>query len=39
MRYDGWDKVLADSRIVQGGGVPDPLPEGAASSIMEGVGV
>ena len=38
LRYDGWDKVLADSRIVQGGGMPEPLPEGAASSIAEARG-
>ena len=35
LRYDGWDKVLADSRIVQSGGVPDPLPSGATSSVAE----
>ena len=35
LRYNGWDKVLADSRIVQSGGVPEPLPEGAPSSIAE----
>lgn len=37
-RYSGWDKVLADSRIVQGGGMPEPLPEGASSSIAEARG-
>ena len=35
LRYAGWDKVLADSRIVQSGGVPDPLPAGVASSVLE----
>jgi serine/threonine-protein kinase len=32
-RYENWDAVLADSRIVQAGGLPEPLPEGCSSSV------
>ena len=35
LRYDSWEKVLADSQIVQSGGIPDPLPPDAVSSIHE----
>ena len=34
-RYGSWNEVMADSRIVQSGGVPDPLPAGVASSVGE----
>ena len=34
-RYGSWSEVMADSRIVQSGGVLDPLPTGVASSITE----
>lgn len=34
-RYDSWEKVLDDSRLVQSGGIPEPLPAGAVSSIKE----
>ena len=34
-RYSSWRTVLADSRIVQAGGIPEPLPEGISSSIKE----
>ena len=34
-RYGSWREVMADSRIVQSGGVLDPLPAGVASSIAE----
>ena len=34
-RYASWEKVLEDSRLVQAGGVPDPLPPDAVSSIKE----
>ena len=34
-RYASWDEVLADSRIVQSGGMPSPLPKGASSSVLE----
>lgn len=34
-RYDSWEKVLEDSRLVQSGGIPEPLPEGVVSSIKE----
>ena len=34
-RYASWEEVLEDSRTVQAGGVPAPLPETAASSIKE----
>lgn len=34
-RYASWEEVLADSRIVQSGGMPAPLPEGFSSSISE----
>ena len=32
-RYANWSEVLADSRILQSGGLPDPLPEGVPTSI------
>lgn len=32
-RYENWNAVLADSEIVQSGGLPNPLPEGVSSSI------
>ena len=32
-RYGSWDDVLEDSRILQSGGMPEPLPEGVPSSI------
>jgi hypothetical protein len=32
-RYEDWKKVLADSEIMQSGGLPEPLPEGVPSSI------
>lgn len=34
-RYADWSQVLEDSRIVQSGGMPAPLPEGAFSSVNE----
>ena len=34
-RYGSWSEVMADSRIVQAGGVPEPLPSGATSSVAE----
>ena len=34
-RYDSWEKVLEDSRLVQSGGIPEPLPAGVVSSINE----
>ena len=34
-RYDSWEKVLEDSRLVQSGGIPEPIPEGVVSSIKE----
>ena len=37
-RYGSWREVMADSRIVQSGGVPDPLPAGVASSVGEKTG-
>ena len=32
-RYSNWREVLADSRILQSGGLPDPLPEGVPTTI------
>jgi serine/threonine protein kinase len=32
-RYANWREVLADSRILQSGGLPAPLPEGVPTSI------
>ena len=32
-RYENWGAVLADSGILQSGGLPEPLPEGVPSSI------
>lgn len=32
-RYPDWEAVLADSRLLASGGMPEPLPPGAASSI------
>ena len=32
-RYGSWDEVLGDSRILQSGGTPEPLPEGVPSSV------
>ncbi|MDE3275031.1 MAG: serine/threonine-protein kinase [Verrucomicrobiota bacterium] len=34
-RYGSWEDVLADSRIVQSGGLPTPLPQGCDSSVAE----
>ena len=33
LRYGSWKDVLADSRLVQSGGVPGPLPPEAVSSV------
>ena len=35
LRYGSWEKVLEDSRLVQSGGIPEPLPPEAVSSIKE----
>ena len=35
LRYADWQAVLEDSRLVQSGGVPGPLPDNAVSSIKE----
>jgi serine/threonine protein kinase len=32
-RYGSWEAVLEDSRILQSGGMPQPLPEGVPSSV------
>ena len=32
-RYGSWEEVLEDSRILQSGGMPEPLPEGVPSSV------
>ena len=32
-RYGSWEEVLDDSRILQSGGMPEPLPEGTPSSV------
>jgi serine/threonine protein kinase len=32
-RYANWGEVLADSKILQSGELPDPLPEGVPTSI------
>ena len=32
-RYGSWEEVLEDSRLLQSGGMPEPLPEGVPSSI------
>ncbi len=37
-RYGSWEAVLEDSRIVQSGGVPSPLPPGCASSVAVDLG-
>lgn len=34
-RYGSWEEVLADSRVVQSGGMPAPLPQDCASSVAE----
>lgn len=34
-RYADWSQVLEDSRVVQSGGMPAPLPDGAFSSVNE----
>ena len=34
-RYSSWEKVLEDSHLVQSGGIPEPLPPEAVSSIKE----
>ena len=35
LRYGSWEKVMEDSRLVQSGGIPEPLPPEAVSSIKE----
>jgi serine/threonine-protein kinase len=35
-RYGSWEDVLEDSRILQSGGMPDPLPDGVPSSVRIG---
>ena len=36
LRYQDWEAVLEDSRLVQSGGVPPPPPPGAVSSVHLG---
>ena len=35
-RYGSWEDVLEDSRILQSGGMPDPLSDGVPSSVRIG---